>query len=55
MKTTVIRLTLATLFFLACDATPLLADGGGIPPLCWPGRTCSAKTSGVPMVPTLAK
>jgi hypothetical protein len=54
MKRIVIRLTLGTLFFLACEATPMLADGGGIPPLCWP-RNCQARIVGTPIVSTVAR
>ena len=37
MKTTIIRLILTTLLLVACGSTPVLADGGGEPPLCFPG------------------
>ena len=37
MKKTIIRLILAALLLVACASTPVLADGGGEPPLCFPG------------------
>jgi len=37
MKTIIIRLILTTLLLVACGSTPVLADGGGDPPLCLPG------------------
>ncbi|HWZ44844.1 MAG TPA: hypothetical protein VNW97_15320 [Candidatus Saccharimonadales bacterium] len=37
MKTTIIKIILATLFLVACGSTPVLADGGGGPvPICYP-------------------
>jgi hypothetical protein len=41
MTTTVTRITLFTIFVLICCSTPMVADGGTIPPLCWPGQHCS--------------
>jgi len=41
MKTTLIRLLVATLLLLACGSTPVLADGGDPrPPFCPPGSNC---------------
>jgi hypothetical protein len=40
MKHTMVRLAIATLFWLVVGSTAVLADGTGIPPLCMPGRTC---------------
>lgn len=40
MKKTLIRLVLLGAALLAVSATPAMADGGGDPPLCWPGTTC---------------
>jgi hypothetical protein len=37
MKKTLIRLILVATALLALSATTALADGGGSPPLCWPG------------------
>jgi len=38
MKRTLLKLTIAISFLLACGATTLNADaGGGQPPLCKPG------------------
>lgn len=37
MKKTLFRLIMATLLLVACGSTPVLADGGGGPPLCFPG------------------
>jgi len=39
MKKMLIRLILAATVLLAMSATTAMADGGGIPPLCWPPRT----------------
>ena len=36
MKKTIIKLTLTAFFLIVSGATPLLDDGGGIPPLCYP-------------------
>jgi hypothetical protein len=36
MKKTLIRLILIATALLALSATTALADGGGIPPICWP-------------------
>jgi len=41
MKTTLIRLLVATLLLLACGSTPLLGDGGEpLPPFCPPNTNC---------------
>jgi hypothetical protein len=40
MKKTLIRLILAATVLLAMSATTAMADGGGSPPLCWPGKQC---------------
>jgi len=38
MKTTIVRLILAALLLLACGLTPVLPNGPGDPPLCFPGQ-----------------
>jgi hypothetical protein len=40
MKKTLIRLILAATILLALSATTAMADGGGFPPLCYPGTHC---------------
>jgi hypothetical protein len=40
MRKTVTRITLFMIFVLICCSTPMAADGGTIPPLCWPGQNC---------------
>ena len=40
MKKTLIRLILAATVLLALSATTAMADGGGFPPLCYPGTHC---------------
>jgi hypothetical protein len=30
---------LMILFLVACGSTPVMADGGGFPPLCYPGSS----------------
>jgi hypothetical protein len=40
MTKTFTRLTLFTILVLICCSTPMSADGGTIPPLCWPGQHC---------------
>jgi len=40
MKRTIIRLILATLLLVTWGSPPVLADGGGEPPLCVPGSGC---------------
>ena len=37
MKKTIIRMTLVALLLVVSGSTPVLADGGGGPPLCFPG------------------
>jgi len=39
MKKTLIRLVLIAAALLALSTTTALADGGGIPPICWPPST----------------
>jgi len=39
MKKTLIRLILLAAALLALSATTAMADGGGLPPLCYPPRT----------------
>ena len=41
MKKTLIRIVLATLFLIACGATPMAADGVPRPPFCPPETTCT--------------
>jgi len=37
MKSTILRIIVATLLLVACGSAPVLADGGGEPvPLCYP-------------------
>jgi len=40
MKNTLIRLVLLAAALLAMSATTAMADGGGSPPLCPPGKQC---------------
>ncbi len=40
MKKTLIRLILLAAALLAMSATTAMADGGGFPPLCPPGKQC---------------
>ena len=40
MKKTMVRIILVAGLLLAISATTALADGGGIPPLCYPGTNC---------------
>jgi hypothetical protein len=40
MKNTLIRFFLIAAALLALSATTALADGGGFPPLCPPGKVC---------------
>ena len=40
MKKTLIRFILIAAALLALSATTALADGGGFPPLCPPGKQC---------------
>jgi hypothetical protein len=42
MKKMITKLTLAACFLMAGGTTPLLDDGGGIPPLCYP-KACPIK------------
>src|SRR5437016_8521699 len=45
MKTTLIRIILATLLLVACGSTTLLADGSDPrPPFCFPGTNCQLST-----------
>src|SRR5262249_27773694 len=46
MKTTILRLILAALLLVASGSTPVLADGGGEPPLCFPGPPGCPKATG---------
>jgi len=41
MKKTLIRLILVATALLAMSATTAMADGGGDPPLCPPGKPCA--------------
>ncbi len=41
MKSTLVRIIVVTLLLVSCGSAPVLADGPGIPPLCWPGQACS--------------
>jgi uncharacterized lipoprotein YajG len=41
MKKIVLRILLATLLLLACESTPVLADGTVPGPWCCPGCTCN--------------
>jgi len=41
MKKTIVRIILAVLFLAASGTTPVLADGGGPAPLCFPPQQCS--------------
>jgi hypothetical protein len=45
MKKMTIKLILTILFLATWGATPVLADGGGDPPLCFP-RACPGLVSG---------
>jgi len=40
MKKTLIRFILIASALLAMSATTAMADGGGLPPLCYPGKPC---------------
>ena len=40
MKKTIVRMILAILFLVASGSTPILADGPGPAPLCYPGEPC---------------
>jgi len=40
MKKTLIRFILVAAALLALSATTAMADGGGFPPLCYPGTHC---------------
>ena len=33
---TIVRVAVITLLLVACASTPVLADGGGPVPFCWP-------------------
>jgi hypothetical protein len=37
MKKIMIRMMLVVLFLVVCGSGPVLADGPGFPPLCYPG------------------
>ena len=40
MKKTLIRFVLVAGMLLGLSATTAMADGGGFPPLCYPGTHC---------------
>jgi hypothetical protein len=55
MRKTVTRITLLMIFALICCSTPMAADGGTIPPLCWPGHACAVDShivAGITMAST---
>jgi uncharacterized protein YcfL len=37
MKKNLIRMVLMVFFLVACGSTPVMANGPGQPPLCYPG------------------
>jgi len=41
MKSTILRIIVVTLLLVACGSAPVLADGGGPVPLCYP-NPCEA-------------